>query len=103
VPPWGCAAQVIHTYPEKTFRKVPIGWLAPARNEGCGKRRISKIDGDCIVDDAAPSGCHRPAIGSAIVVEPGVHAVQALAEARWRCGDPDAHRKPALGLGDHQL
>src|SRR5205823_12641270 len=77
---------------------------APARDKPAGQRRIVKIDGDRVVDDAPDPGRRdRPAAGAAIVIEPGLEVVEPAAEPQRRHSDAEPHRKAALGLADHQL
>src|SRR6266568_9041599 len=76
---------------------------APARDKGAGERRVAKMDRDRVIEHTAqPGGGHRPALGAAIIVEPRLQRVEPAAEPLRRHPDADPHRKPPLGLADHQ-
>jgi hypothetical protein len=54
-----------------------LGFGTPTRDEAGGARRIEKIDRDRVVGDTSqPSWRHRPTIGAAVRVQPGVDVGQ---------------------------
>lgn len=88
--------------PKGAFHRIDARTTAPARDKGAGEGGIGEMDGDGVVEHAAqPRRGHRPAVGAAIVVEPGLDAVEPGAEPVRRHRDPDAHRKTTFGLADH--
>jgi hypothetical protein len=71
----------------------------PAGHEDARDRRVGQIDRDRIVLDTAHAARGpRPGIRSGILVEPLMYLVEASTETSIRHGDPDPHRKPALGI-----
>src|SRR5262249_31137654 len=76
---------------------------APAGDEGARERGITEIDGERVVDDAThPSGCHRPTLCTAILIEPRLYLIETLSEPARRYTDANTDRKPLLRLRDHQ-
>src|SRR5688500_9865647 len=77
---------------------------APARHKGAGEGRVTEMHRNRVVEDAAQARrSDGPAVGAAILVEPGLDPVEPGAEPARRHRDPDPYRKSALGLADHQL
>ena len=62
----------------------------------------AKVDRDGVIQNPAhPRRCHRPAIGAAVLIQPGRDLRMPLPKTfRWY-GDPDAHGKSSFGCDDH--
>ena len=74
---------------------------AAVRRELLERRGVEEVDRRRIVDHPANAGrCHRPAVGTAILVEPGGHFGVMPPKAARRTADPDAGAKSQHGRGD---
>jgi hypothetical protein len=83
--------------PERPFTDLDIRSGAPPIYEGGSQRRIEEVDRDCIIDHAAQSGRgHGPAVGAAILVEPGVHFGELYTEPARRDAELDPAEKPTF-------
>ena len=74
----------------------------PAGDERRGEGRLAQIDGDGVIDDSPACRTYGPAVGPAVLVEPGVYTVDTLSEAAGRNRDDHARWEAggaaALGL-----
>ena len=99
--PW---RRLVIPHPEYAVHGLNLSADTPAGHERTRERCIGKVDRNRIIDDAStPRGRNRPAIGTAIGIEPNIHLVEPTTEApRWN-SDPDTHRKPGFGLAGRPL
>jgi hypothetical protein len=75
----------------------------PPSDEGIREGGISEIDRQGVIQHAARArGCHRPAVGTGILVKPCLNSVEPRAEPIRRHPDPNAYRKASFGLGYHK-
>jgi hypothetical protein len=87
---------------ERAAIRLRSGPGAPTDDERARECGIGKVDRDGVVKHPAHARWrHRPAIRAAILVQPGGDLSMAAPETLRRYCDPDAHRKSALGGGDH--
>jgi hypothetical protein len=89
-----------------TYLKGAVGTLdlvagAPPGDKGAGQRRVIEIDRDRVVQDAVQTICrHRPAIRTAVRIEPCTYLIDARSEAMRWYANPDAHWEAAIGVAD---
>src|SRR5262245_58562907 len=94
--------RLILAYMEQASGSLDLTPDAPSGNKGTGKGHVSEIGRDRFAQHSAqPRGRHHPAIGAAILVQPGVHLRKPLAEtAGWNL-DLNANCEAPLRRRDH--
>src|SRR5689334_16944248 len=81
--------------------RLNSGPRAPPGDKRARERGVGEIDRHGIVQHTAHTGRrHRPAVGAAILIEPGGHLFMASTKTARRHADPDPHRKAPLRRGD---
>jgi hypothetical protein len=93
--------RLILAYLEHAAIRLRPGPGAPPGDKRARKCGVEEINRDGVVQHAPrPGRRDRPAVGAAILIEPGCHFRIALAETAGRNADPDADRIAPLGRRD---
>ena len=88
--------RLVLTHLEDAARRFGPCPNTPPGHEGARECGISEVDREGVIG-------YRPAIRTAILVEPGGDLGMTLAEALWRNGDPDADGKAPFGRGEAEM
>src|SRR6516162_1559361 len=74
----------------------------PSGHKGARECGIGEVDRDGVVEHPAHARWrHRPAIGAAVLIQPGSDLRMSLPKTFGRHGDPDAHGKSSFCGDDH--